>query len=98
MKKKTLCPNCRKPELELYAGWTTGNYQCRKCGYLGPLVLEEVKTYMKSSKKKAKLFSCSICGLKYKEKPWAKKCRKWCSAHKSCNLEIAKHAIKATLK
>ena len=35
-----LCPNCGKAGLEMYAGWQTGNYICRNCGYLGPIVLE----------------------------------------------------------
>ncbi len=41
---------------------------------------------------KSKLYTCKICGLEYKERSWSEKCRKWCTEHKSCNLEIAKHA------
>lgn len=41
-----------------------------------------------------KFFQCKTCKLKYKEKKWAKKCHDWCKIHKSCNLEITKHAIK----
>ncbi len=37
---------------------------------------------------------CEECGLKYKEKKWAEKCEAWCRKHKSCNLEITKHAVK----
>ncbi len=37
---------------------------------------------------------CEECGLKYKDKNWAEKCEAWCKEHKSCNLEITKHAIK----
>ena len=33
------------------------------------------------------------CGLIYDDKKIAKKCQNWCSKHKSCNLEIKKHAI-----
>lgn len=44
-------------------------------------------------KKKTQLYSCSVCGFNYGEKAWAEKCRAWCSAHKSCNLEIIKHAV-----
>lgn len=40
------------------------------------------------------LYTCKICGLAYKEKHWADECEAWCSAHKSCNLEIIKHAMK----
>jgi len=38
-------------------------------------------------------YQCSECGFKYKEKEWAKKCETWCKEHKSCNLEIIKHAV-----
>ena len=38
------------------------------------------------------LFQCEECGFKYKEKEWAEKCQAWCAEHKSCNLEIIKHA------
>ncbi len=38
------------------------------------------------------LYQCSICKLWYKEKKWAKKCKAWCKKHKSCNLEITRHA------
>jgi len=43
---------------------------------------------------KERLFKCPECGLKYQEKDWAEKCEQWCQGHKSCNLEIAKHAVK----
>ncbi|HIH08497.1 MAG: hypothetical protein J4224_03105 [Candidatus Diapherotrites archaeon] len=39
-------------------------------------------------------FQCEECKLKYKEKSWAEKCEAWCKAHKSCNLEIIRHAVK----
>ncbi|MDP3729322.1 MAG: sulfite exporter TauE/SafE family protein [bacterium] len=43
-----------------------------------------------------KTFTCSACGLRYKEESWAKKCFEWCTAHNSCNLEIIKHAVPDT--
>jgi len=43
--------------------------------------------------KKPKLYKCPECGFWYKEKKWAEKCQAWCKEHKSCNLEIIKHAI-----
>lgn len=43
--------------------------------------------------KKNKLYKCPACGLKYKEQEWAEKCEEWCKKHKSCNLEITKHAL-----
>lgn len=39
-------------------------------------------------------FKCSICGFFYKEKQLAQECEDFCRAHKGCNLEITKHAIK----
>ncbi|MBI2076346.1 MAG: hypothetical protein HYT72_03815 [Candidatus Aenigmarchaeota archaeon] len=39
-------------------------------------------------------YKCQVCGLTYNEKEWADKCKAWCSEHKSCNLEIIKHAVK----
>ena len=43
---------------------------------------------------KEKLYQCPECGFWYKEKEWAEKCETWCKEHKTCNLEIIKHAIK----
>lgn len=43
------------------------------------------------------LYQCPECGLKYKEKEWAEKCERWCKKHKSCNLEITKHAVNIKL-
>ena len=40
-----------------------------------------------------KLFKCSVCGLYYRDVELAKKCKAWCTEHKSCNLEIAKYAV-----
>jgi len=49
----------------------------------------------KTKKEREKrLYQCPECGLWYREKKWAKKCENWCKKHKSCNLEIIKHAIK----
>ncbi|OGG75021.1 hypothetical protein A3H74_04225 [Candidatus Kaiserbacteria bacterium RIFCSPLOWO2_02_FULL_51_13] len=39
-----------------------------------------------------KLFVCPECGFSYRDAEWAKKCAAWCKEHKSCNLEITKHA------
>lgn len=41
---------------------------------------------------KNKPYKCPECKLLYKEKKWAKKCEAWCKEHKSCNLEITRHA------
>ena len=42
-----------------------------------------------------KLYGCKECNMLYKEKELAEKCEDWCRKHKSCNLEIIKHAVKA---
>lgn len=42
---------------------------------------------------KANSVVCPECGMQYREHEWAKKCEAWCREHKSCNLEIIKHAI-----
>ena len=39
--KRQLCPVCKKDSLILAAGGMTGNFKCKKCGYLGNLVIEE---------------------------------------------------------
>lgn len=39
------------------------------------------------------LFTCPECSLQYREKAWAEKCERWCREHKSCNLDIIKHAV-----
>ena len=38
-------------------------------------------------------YKCEICGYKYKEEEWAKKCQDWCKKTNSCNLEIISHGI-----
>lgn len=48
----------------------------------------------KPDNKSAKLYVCPECDLSYKDQEWAKKCAAWCREHKSCNLEIIKHAEK----
>ena len=45
-------------------------------------------------KNNKKYFQCEICGFFYKDKKLAQKCENWCEKYKSCNMEIAKHAVK----
>ena len=40
-----------------------------------------------------KIYKCKECNFKYKTKKLAQQCEKWCKEHKSCNIEITKHAI-----
>ncbi len=36
------CPKCGSSEVNLYMGSETGiKYECKDCGYIGPLVIEE---------------------------------------------------------
>ncbi len=39
--KIKLCPKCKSDKIELYAAGITGNYRCRNCDYVGPLILEK---------------------------------------------------------
>lgn len=43
-------------------------------------------------------YVCEECGLGYAKKELAEKCEAWCKEHKSCNLEIASHAVKFSCK
>lgn len=45
-------------------------------------------------KDRKKYYKCEECGLIYLDRETAEKCQAWCSEHKSCNLEIIKHAVK----
>ncbi|HLC78238.1 MAG TPA: hypothetical protein VJH92_03880 [Candidatus Nanoarchaeia archaeon] len=45
------------------------------------------------TKKIDEYYRCNECLLYYKDKKTAEKCEVWCKSHKSCNLEITKHAI-----
>ena len=39
---RRLCPKCGEPNPKMEAGGQIGIYFCVKCGYRGPLVVEEV--------------------------------------------------------
>jgi len=43
MKRIFVCPVCKSKDVDLDAGGYTGKYQCKKCGYVGSLVLEMTK-------------------------------------------------------
>ncbi|MEK9179776.1 MAG: hypothetical protein AAB893_04900 [Patescibacteria group bacterium] len=49
---------------------------------------------MSSIGQNKKLYQCNECKLKYRDREWAEKCEEWCKEHKSCNLDIIKHAKK----
>ncbi len=48
------------------------------------------------NKENKRYYECKKCGLLYKDKKWAGKCDEWCKENYSCNIEITKHAIKAS--
>ncbi len=56
MMKPKKCPNCRSEGLDLFLGFTTGNYLCKRCGYIGPIAVEEntIITRKKKTKKRHK--------------------------------------------
>jgi len=49
---------------------------------------------VKLKRGKIVLYACSICHFKYPTIKLAKQCEAYCKKHKSCSLEITKHAIK----
>jgi len=38
-------------------------------------------------------YVCEDCKFRYKDRNMAQKCENWCKEHKSCNIEITKHAV-----
>jgi uncharacterized protein (DUF983 family) len=51
------CPKCHSLKWEMFAGFVTGTYHCRECGYIGPFLEEidlskKVKTKRKKARKK----------------------------------------------
>jgi len=51
--------------------------------------------YMNNTTRKEneELYQCPVCGMHYRDKTTAESCQAWCTEHKSCNLDIIKHAI-----
>ena len=39
--KAIFCPRCSSPSIHPYIGGMTGTYQCRTCGYMGSLVIQQ---------------------------------------------------------
>ncbi len=37
-----ICPICKSKSIAYYAGGVSGTYLCKKCNYVGTLILEEV--------------------------------------------------------
>ncbi len=41
MLSKKRCPKCGSSEIDFYAGALTGVYHCKRCGYVGAIIIEE---------------------------------------------------------
>ncbi|RMD65745.1 hypothetical protein D6817_05490 [Candidatus Pacearchaeota archaeon] len=39
------------------------------------------------------LWQCEECGFHYETRDLAEKCEAWCKEHRSCSMEITKHAV-----
>ena len=44
------CPMCKSSSITLYMGFQFGKYQCKKCGYVGSLIVDDEKKLDKKSK------------------------------------------------
>jgi len=44
------CPVCKSPSITLQIGFEIGNYQCKKCGYVGSLIIDDNRKPDKKSK------------------------------------------------
>ncbi|MBN2454816.1 transposase [Candidatus Woesearchaeota archaeon] len=36
-----VCPRCGSSNISLFIGGTTGSYECKDCGYIGPLIIDK---------------------------------------------------------
>lgn len=45
---KEICPQCKSEAVSLYMGGQFGKYKCKKCGYIGPLIIKKTKKKSKS--------------------------------------------------
>jgi len=44
------CPVCKSSDITLYMGGQFGNYQCKKCGYVGNLIVDDKVKFNKRDK------------------------------------------------
>ena len=44
------CPVCKSSSVTLQIGFEIGNYQCKKCSYVGSLIIDDGKKPDKKSK------------------------------------------------
>ncbi len=48
------CLYCKSTEVGLYMGFQFGKYQCKKCGYVGVIVIEENEKAGREERRKSK--------------------------------------------
>ena len=53
---------------------------------------------MVKENKKMKCYYCGECNMAYLDRKKACECEEWCKKHKSCNIEIIKHALKLNIQ
>lgn len=69
------------------------NRKIRRRKFLASGKNATIKRMVKAIEKNdTKYYQCEECGLLYADKETGEKCQAWCAEHKSCNLEIIKHA------
>jgi len=39
--KINICPACKSSEINFFVGFESGQYECKACGYVGPIILEK---------------------------------------------------------
>lgn len=59
-----------------------------------PDLIEVVRNSLPEGKNNKNFYQCPECGLNYADERTAKECEAWCKEHKSCNIDIIKHAVK----
>ena len=45
-----ICPRCKSKNVTLYDGGITGKFICKKCGYIGSLIIEIEDNLLKPKK------------------------------------------------
>ena len=51
---KQICPICKHSSITFYMGGQFGKYECKDCGYVGVIIIEEDENKDKKSKRRKK--------------------------------------------